>query len=215
MKIAVFSTKKWVRDSFDIKAGEFSDELTYFDAKLGKDTAVLAREHDAVCAFVNDDVGTDVVDTLADVGVKIIAMRCAGFNNVDVKRAHERGLVVVRVPAYSPYAVAEHALGLILTLNRRFHRSYNRVRDGNFVLDGLLGFDLRGKTIGVIGTGRIGRVFVDLISGFGCTVLAHDPFPNEEWANEKGVSYVPLEKLYAESDIINLHCHNTQSQKST
>ncbi len=206
MRIAVFSTKKWVRESFDAKAGEFASALTYFDAKLGPDTAVLAREHDAVCAFVNDDVGTEVIDKLADEGVKIVAMRCAGFNNVDVKRATERGIAVVRVPAYSPYAVAEHALGLILTLNRRFHRSYARVRDGNFVLDGLLGFDLHGKTIGVIGTGRIGRVFVDLVSGFGCRVLAHDPYPNEAWATEKGVTYATLEQLYAESDIINLHC---------
>ena len=206
MKIAVFSTKKWVRDSFDALAGDFAGNLSYFDAKLGPDTAVLARDHEAICAFVNDDVGTEVVDVLAENGVKIIAMRCAGFNNVDVKRALEKGLSVVRVPAYSPFAVAEHALGLILSLNRRFHRAYGRVRDGNFALDGLLGFDIHAKTIGIIGTGRIGRVFADLVSGFGCKILTYDPYPNTEWAEEQGIEYVTLDRLYAESDIISLHC---------
>lgn len=206
MKIAVFSTKRWVRDSFDQTNAAYSYELTYFDARLGPETAMLARGHDVVCAFVNDDVGSDVLETLAAENVGIVAMRCAGYNNVDVRRAAELGVTVVRVPAYSPYAVAEHALGMILSLNRRFHRAYGRVRDGNFALDGLLGFDMHGKTIGIIGTGRIGRVFAGLLSGFGCRVLAYDVYPNREWAEEHSITYVSLQEIYRESDIISLHC---------
>lgn len=206
MKIAVFSTKRWVRDSFEKTNKAYSYELTYFDARLGPETAMLARGHDAVCAFVNDEVGAEVLDTLAAENVGIVAMRCAGYNNVDVQRAGELNIPVVRVPAYSPHAVAEHALGLILSLNRRFHRAYGRVRDGNFALDGLLGFDMHGKTVGVIGTGRIGQVFAGLLSGFGCRILAYDVYPNHEWAEEHAIRYVSLQELYRESDIISLHC---------
>lgn len=206
MKIAVFSTKQWVRDSFDRTNRGFNYDLTYFEARLGEETAMLARGHDAVCAFVNDEVSAPVLDVLAGEGVRLIAMRCAGFNNVDVRHAGELGIVVVRVPAYSPYAVAEHALGMILSLNRRFHRAYGRVRDGNFALDGLLGFDMHGKTVGIIGTGRIGRVFGELLSGFGCTILAYDAYPNHEWGDAHGVRYVSLQELYRGSDIISLHC---------
>lgn len=206
MRIAIFSAKHWVRESFEAMNEQFNYELSYFDVKLSLDTAVLAREHDAVCCFVNDDVTAPVIHTLANEGIKVIAMRCAGFNNVDVRAASSHGIPVVRVPAYSPYAVAEHALGMILTLNRRYHRAYNRVRDGNFALDGLLGFDIRGKTIGIIGTGKIGQVFAGLLSGFGCRILAYDPYPNSEWSEANDIAYVGLDRLYRESDIVSLHC---------
>ena len=206
MKMAVFSTKKWVRDSFDAANPEFGFQFTYYEPRLGPDTAKLAADHDAVCAFVNDDISAAVLDELLGYGIKLVAMRCAGFNNVDIKRAAELGIIVVRVPAYSPYAVAEHALGMILALNRRFHRSYTRVRDGNFALDGLLGFDVYGKTVGIIGTGKIGQVFATLLSGFGTRVLAYDKFQNDQWAADAGVTYAPLDQLYRESDIISLHC---------
>jgi len=206
MKIAVFSTKKWVRNALDTANPEFGFQFTYFEPKLGPDTAKLAADHDAVCAFVNDDISAPVLDELAGYGIKLIAMRCAGFNNVDIKHAGELDITVVRVPAYSPHAVAEHTLGLILALNRRYHRAYTRVRDGNFALDGLLGFDVHGKTIGIIGTGRIGQVFASLLSGFGTHVLAYDKFQNDEWAESAGVTYAPLDQLYRESDIISLHC---------
>jgi D-lactate dehydrogenase len=205
-RIAVFSTKKWVRDSFDGANPDFGFQFTYFEPRLGPDTAKLAADHDAVCAFVNDDISAPVLDVLAGHGIRLIAMRCAGFNNVDIRHAKALGITVVRVPAYSPYAVAEHTLGLILALNRRYHRSYTRVRDGNFSLDGLLGFDVHGKTVGIIGTGRIGQVLASLLSGFGTTILAHDKFRNDEWAAASGATYVELEQLYRESDIISLHC---------
>ncbi len=206
MKIAVFSTKKWVRDSFDAANPEFGFQFTYYEPRLGRDTAKLAADHDAVCAFVNDDISAAVLDELLGYGIKLVAMRCAGFNNVDIKHAADAGIIVVRVPAYSPYAVAEHTLGLILALNRRYHRAYTRVRDGNFALDGLLGFDVHGKTVGIIGTGKIGQVFATLLSGFGTRVLAYDKFQNDQWAADAGVTYAPLDQLYRESDIISLHC---------
>ena len=180
-------------------------DLHYLEAKLDLPTVSLAANHDAVCVFVNDVLDAPVIDELAKAGVKVIALRCAGFNNVNLKQAHKRGLDVVRVPAYSPYAVAEHALGLILSLNRRYHRAYNRVREGNFSLDGLLGYDIHGKTIGVIGTGKIGQVFCRMMKGFESRILAYDPFPNEKLGSE-GVEYVKLQELYGESDIISLHC---------
>jgi D-lactate dehydrogenase len=206
MDIAFFSTKEWVRDAFDAANEAHRFDLTYYEPRLGHDTARLAVGHDAVCAFVNDDLSAPVIDQLADAGVRIVAMRCAGYNNVDIEHVHKRGLHVVRVPAYSPHAVAEHTLGLILALNRRYHRAYWRVRDGNFALDGLMGFDLNGKTVGVVGTGRIGRVLVGLFCGFGCTLLVYDKFPDETWAAEAGAEYVGLDRLYSESDIITLHC---------
>jgi len=204
MKLAVFSTKKWVRDAFQGHCPP-SIHQTFFEARLDEETAPLAAGFDSVCVFVNDAVNGRVIDVLADGGVKTIALRCAGFNNVDLNRAAERGIAVCRVPAYSPYAVAEYALGLILTLNRKYHRAHSRVREGNFSLDGLLGFDLRGKTVGIIGTGKIGQVFMDILSGFGMRILAYDKFPSEE-AKKKGADYVDLETIYRESDIISLHC---------
>ena len=206
MNIAVFSTKNWVRTAFDAANKKSVFNLRYFEAKLDVRTVPLAEGHDAVCVFVNDTLDAPVIDGLVKMGVKTIALRCAGFNNVDLKQAHKRGLHVVRVPAYSPYAVAEHALGLILALNRRYHRAYNRVREGNFSLDGLLGYDIHGKTIGVIGTGRIGQIFCRMMSGFDTRMLAYDVFPNEDLQSAGVVEYVKLQELYAESDIISLHC---------
>jgi D-lactate dehydrogenase len=168
-------------------------------------TVALAKEYDAICVFVNDSLQSPVLETLSETGVKLIALRCAGFNNVDVNKASELGLGVVRVPAYSPYAVAEHTLGLILSLNRKFHKAFTRVRDGNFALDGLLGFDLHNKTVGVIGTGKIGQIFIDLVKGFSCEVLAYDKYPNKE-LQTSGLKYVDLHELYSKSDVISLHC---------
>lgn len=204
MKLAVFSTKSWVRNSFSQKIPDFID-ITFFETGLNEETAVLAHGFEAVCVFVNDVVNSGVINILADHGVGIIALRCAGFNNVDLVTAAERNITMCRVPAYSPYAVAEHTLGLILSLNRKFHRAHARVREGNFSLDGLMGFDLHGKTVGVIGTGRIGHVFMEILSGFGVNILAVDKYPSEE-VKSRGIKYVELDKLYKDSDIISLHC---------
>lgn len=205
LKIAVFSTKKWVTDSFHLANQNHQFELSYFESRLYEKTAPLARGFDAVCAFVNDSVKAPVLQILKDEGVKLVALRCAGFNNTDIEAAHGLGIGVVRVPAYSPFAVAEHTLGIILSLNRKLHKAFNRVRDGNFALDGLLGFDLHGKTIGIIGTGKIGQVLIKMLGGFGCEILAYDKFPSKELI-DKGIQYVELHELYSRSDIISLHC---------
>ncbi|MBN2509422.1 MAG: 2-hydroxyacid dehydrogenase [Spirochaetales bacterium] len=202
--IAVFSSKKWVTDSFGKNLPE-GINVKFFEARLSRETAALSDGYDGVCVFVNDDVSKDVLDILAAKGIGLVALRCAGFNNVDIEYAAKKGITVVRVPAYSPFAVAEHALGLILALNRKYYRAYNRVRDGNFSLDGLLGFDIHGKTVGIIGTGKIGQIFAGLMAGFGCRLLAYDKFPSKE-LEARGVEYVDLETLYKESDIISLHC---------
>lgn len=204
-RLAVFSTKQWVMDSFNELNKTYKYDINYFESRMYEKTIPLAKEHDAVCVFVNDVVNEKVLEGLHHEGVKLIALRCAGFNNVNLEKAQELGVGVVRVPAYSPYAVAEHALGLILALNRKLHRAYSRVRDGNFALDGLLGFDLHGKTIGVIGTGKIGQIFIGLLKGFGCKILAYDKFPNKE-LEDGGVEYVDLHDLYNSSDIVSLHC---------
>ncbi len=204
-KIAVFSSKSWVLHSFSNVNKDFGFDVSFHESRLYEKTAPLAKGYEVVCVFVSDSVDAKVLEVLKQEGVKLIALRCAGFNNVDIEKARELGIGVVRVPAYSPYAVAEHTLGLILSLNRKLHRAYGRVRDANFSLDGLLGFDLRGKTIGVIGTGKIGQVFINLIKGFGCHILAYDKFPNEE-VKKKGINYVDLQELYSKSDIISLHC---------
>lgn len=203
MRVAVFSTKPYDQ-RFLTQANNAKHELSFFEARLTPATASLAHEHDAVCAFVNDDLSENVLTRLHEGGTTLIALRSAGFNHVDLRAAQTLGLTVTRVPAYSPYAVAEHALALIMTLNRKTHRAYNRVREGNFSLEGLLGFDLHGKTIGIIGTGKIGQAFTKLMSGFGCTLLTYDPYPNDEV--KKLATYVPLQDLFARSDIISLHC---------
>lgn len=205
VKVSVFSTKRWVHDFFERTNTTYGFELHYLEARLNADTARLAEGSDAVCIFVNDNADRAAIEALAAAGVRAIALRCAGFNNVDLKAAEEYGMTVARVPAYSPYAVAEHAVALILGLNRRLHRSYSRVREGNFGLDGLLGFDLHGRTVGIIGTGKIGEIFAGIMAGFGTRILAYDRNPRDE-LREKGVTYVGLEELYAESDVISLHC---------
>ncbi len=205
MKIALFSTKPYSRPFFD-RAGESTPhELTYFEARLTHETVNLAQGYDCVCAFVNDELNGTVLGSLSEHGVRMIAMRCAGYNNVDLEAAKRLAIKVVRVPAYSPYAVAEHTVALILSLNRNIHRAYSRVRDGNFSLDGLLGFDMHGRTVGVIGTGQIGTVFAKIMSGFGCHLLGSDERPNDQ-CSAMGMEYVDRATLLAKSDIISLHC---------
>ena len=204
MKIAFFDTKPYDKPSFE-KYGEINNiKFKFFEMKLSPDTVGLAKGYDGVCVFVNDTVNAEVIDKLYEMGVGTVALRCAGFNNVDVKHAHGK-VHVLRVPAYSPYAVAEHAMALLLTSIRRVHKAYIRSKDFNFSLSGLTGFDLHGKTVGVIGTGKIGRVFINICRGFGMKVLAYDKYPS--WELEKdGVRYVKLDTLLRESDIISLHC---------
>lgn len=205
MRIVVYSTKAWVRDAFDRSNERYGFDVQYLDTRLDATTAPLADGAEAVCVFVNDTADKETLRVLAESGVKMVALRSAGFNNVDLHAAREYGLTVARVPAYSPYAVAEHTVALILALNRRLYRAYNRVREGNFALDGLLGFDVHGKTVGVIGTGKIGEIFARIISGFGVTLLGYDRFPRDE-LRELGMEYVGLEELYRRSDIVSLHC---------
>ena len=208
MKLAFFDTKSYDIPGFDRYAVPAGIEIKYYEPNLNRDTVSLANGFDAVCVFVNDTVDAVVVDRLYEMGVKAIVLRCAGFNNVDIK-ACEGKLRVFRVPAYSPHAVAEHAIALLLTINRRTHKAYIRTRDFNFSLQGLAGFDLYGKTVGVIGTGKIGRVFADICKGFGMTVLAYDKFP----AVDSGLNYVELPELFEKSDIISLHCPLTEETR--
>ena len=201
MKLAFFDTKPYDIPGFDRYAGSAGIQVKYFESKLNPDTAALAAGFDAVCVFVNDTVNAEVIQKLYDLGVKAIVLRCAGFNNVDLKACRDK-LRVFRVPAYSPHALAEHAMALLLTVNRRIHKAHNRTREFNFSLQGLTGFDLYGKTVGVIGTGKIGRVFADICRGFGMEILAYDKFP----AADSGLNYVELDELFEKSDVISLHC---------
>jgi D-lactate dehydrogenase len=207
MKVAVFSTKPYDQLSFEQANRPHGHDFTFIEARLTPSTVSLAHEAEAeaVCVFINDEVNRKVLEKLAKQGIRLVALRCAGFNNVDLAAAKELGITVVRVPAYSPYAVAEHAVGLILMLNRRLYRAYNRVRDDNFALNGLLGFDLHGKTVGIVGTGKIGQCFAQIMNGFGCRLLAYDVYPNQTCL-DLGVSYVDLPDLFAQSDVISLHC---------
>ena len=205
MKLAFFDTKSYDIPGFDRYGIPAGVEIKYFEPNLNRDTVTLAAGFDAVCVFVNDTVDAVVVDKLHQLGVKAIVLRCAGFNNVDIK-ACEGKLRVFRVPAYSPHAVAEHAMALLLTINRRTHKAYIRTRDFNFSLQGLAGFDLYGKTVGIVGTGKIGRVFADICKGFGMKILAYDKFPNPD----AGLDYVDLPELFARADIISLHCPLTE-----
>ncbi len=209
MKIAFFDTKPYDKPFFDKYGEENGVRFKYYETKLNEDTVELAKGADGVCAFVNDTVNAAVIDRLHEMGVKILALRCAGFNNVDMKHAFGK-LHVLRVPAYSPYAVAEHTMALLLTSIRRIHKAYIRSRDFNFSLSGLTGFDLHGKTVGVIGTGKIGRVFVDICRGFGMKVLAYDKFPAKDLDNGDTIRYVELPELFEKSDIISLHCPLTE-----
>ncbi len=205
MKVAVFSSKPYDQNFFEKFNKNFNHKLAFFDTNLNAQTTNLTKDFDAVCVFVNDKLNEEVIGQLAKNQVKHIALRCAGFNNVDLEAAKKYNITVTRVPAYSPQAVAEHALSLILTLNRKTHKAYNRVKEGNFSLNGLIGFDLNDKTVGVIGTGKIGIAFCKIMLGLGCKVIAYDVQPQDELIKE-GVDYLPLDELYKNADIISLHC---------
>ena len=207
-KIAFFDAKDYDKNSFIRSNKDDRFEINYFDTRLTEDTCRLAEGSDVVCVFVNDDVNRKVIDTLVSMNVKLIALRCAGYNNVDVEYAYEK-IHIVRVPAYSPYAVAEHAMALLLTSIRRIHKAYIRTKDFNFSLNGLTGFDLHGKTVGIIGTGKIGRIFIDICKGFGMNVIAYDKFP----AEGSDINYVSLSEIWEKSDIISFHCPLTDENR--
>ena len=212
IKIAFFDAKTYDRESFDNEAAGLDLEIHYYKDRLSRRTAQLAQGKDAVCIFVNDECDRQVIDLLAEYGVGLIALRCAGFNNVDMTAARGR-IPVVRVPAYSPHAVAEYAVTLMLSLNRKVYRSVYRTREGNFKLKGLMGFDMYGKTAGLIGLGKIARELVKILRGFGMNVVAYDPYPDRLFAEEQRISLVTLDELYAKSDIISLHCPLTDDTK--
>ena len=207
VKLGFFDTKPYDRIWFDKYCENFDVSIKYFETKLSEDTAVMARGCDCVCAFVNDDLDKNTINILSKHNIKLIALRCAGFNNVDLKAAKGK-VTVVRVPAYSPYAVAEHAFAMLLCLNRKLHKAYIRTRDFNFSLAGMTGFDLHGKTVGIVGTGKIGRVFAEISKGFGMKILAFDPYPSDE-----NLEYVSFEKVCEESDIIALNCPLTKENR--
>lgn len=205
IRIAFYDTKPYDRESFEVINKDYGFTIDFFESRLNPVSARLAEGHDVVCAFVNDDLGRETIEELIRQKVKLIAMRCAGFNNVDLEAACGK-LEVVRVPKYSPYAVAEYTLGMLLCLNRCLHRAFCRIRENNFSINGFLGFDLHGKTIGIIGTGKIGMTFAEVLQGFGVRILACDPYPNRDTAATLHMEYVSLDVLYRESDIISLHC---------
>lgn len=206
MRVAFFSSKPYDHTFFDPLKGDH--ELVYLEPHLNVTTAVLANGCQAVCCFVNDTLDAEVLDALSRIGIRLVALRCAGFNNVDVDAAKALGISVCRVPEYSPYAVAEHSVGLILALNRNIHRAHNRIRESDYSLNGLIGFDLHGKTVGVVGAGKIGRAFISIMLGFGCKVLVHDA--NPPGSLPESVRCVALASIFSESDIISLHCPLTQ-----
>lgn len=208
IKVAFFDAKEYDISSFEKSKGEHNVEISFFETRLTEDTVKLSEGFDAVCVFVNDKVSDKVIDGLVANGVRLIALRCAGYNNVDIEYAFGK-IHVVRVPAYSPYAVAEHAMALLLTSVRRIHKAYNRTKDFNFSLSGLTGFDLHGKTVGVVGTGKIGRIFIDICRGFGMNVIAYDKFP----AKDSDIEYVELDELWRKSDIISFHCPLTDENR--
>lgn len=212
MRITLFSSKPYDRDSFALANQARGHRLHFLDARLDADTAALAAGSEVVCAFVNDDLGAGVLERLKAGGTRLIALRSAGYNHVDLSAAATLGLPVVRVPAYSPHAVAEHAVALVLALNRRIHRAFNRTREGDFSLHGLTGFDLHGKTVGVVGSGQIGATFARIMLGFGCQVLLHDPQPDAALST-LGARYVDLDELLAGSDIVSLHCPLTPTTR--
>ena len=211
-KIAFFGAKPYDIASFDKVNEKYNYDIRYYKGHLNPNNLVLTQDADAVCIFVNDTADAAVIDTMVNNGVKLLALRCAGFNNVDLKAAKGK-LPVVRVPAYSPYAVAEYSLALMLSLNRKIHRAYWRTRDGNFSLNGLMGFDMHGKTIGIIGTGKIAKILIRMLKGFGMRILAYDLYPDMKFAEEESFSYVSLDELYRESDISSLHCPLTDQTK--
>ena len=215
MKIAFFDAHSYDRASF-VKANEdgaFGYEIDFRDYKLNENTALTAQGFDAVCVFVNDTVNSEVISVLKKCGIKIIALRCAGFNNVDLKAASAAGIKVVRVPAYSPYAVAEHGAALLLSLTRHIPQAYLRTKTANFNIEGLTGRDLNGLTGGILGTGKIGRIMARILKGFGMKIMAYDPFPDQKWASETGSVYVSKDEIFRESDVLSLHCPLTEETK--
>lgn len=211
-KISFFGAKPYDIASFDKVNEKFNFDIRYYKGLLNPNNVILSQDVDAVCIFVNDTADAKVIDAMVGNGVKLLALRCAGFNNVDLEAAKGR-LPVVRVPAYSPYATAEFSVALMLSLNRKINRAYWRTRDGNFSLNGLMGFDMHGKTAGIVGTGKIARILIHILKGFGMHVLAYDLFPDEKYAREEGFSYVSLDELYRQSDIISLHCPLTEETR--
>lgn len=211
-KIAFFGAKPYDIASFDKVNEKYNYDIKYFKGHLNPNNVVLTQDADAVCIFVNDTANVAVIDAMADNGVKLLALRCAGFNNVDLEAAKGK-LPVVRVPAYSPYAVAEYSLALMLSLNRKIHRAYWRTRDGNFSLNGLMGFDMHGKTVGIIGTGKIAKILIRILKGLGMHILAYDVYPDYKFAEEEGITYTTLDELYKNSDIISLHCPLTEQTR--
>lgn len=205
MKTIVFSAESYERPFFENLNQTYQHELVYIEAQLNPDTVALARGAPCVCVFVNDTLSAGILEELADHGTRVIALRSAGFNHVDLETADKLGLTIVRVPAYSPHAVAEHTICLLMALNRKVHRAYNRVREGNFALHGLMGFDIHGKTAGLVGTGKIGECTARILKGLGCRLLAYDPYPNPD-CEAMGVSYVDLPSLFSAADILTLHC---------
>lgn len=213
MKTFVFDTKPYDREYLQSAVGSSQVDWNFQESRLTAETVKIAEGAQAVCIFVNDLTNRQTLSSLADQGVRLVALRCAGFNNVDLSAAKELGVAIVRVPAYSPHAVAEHTVGLLMTLNRKIHRAYNRVRELNFSISGLVGFDIFGKTIGIIGTGRIGQITSQIYRGFGANVIAYDPVPNLTWASLNGVKYTSLDDLFGESDILSLHLPLTPETK--
>jgi D-lactate dehydrogenase len=211
-KIAFFGAKPYDISSFDQVNKDFNYDIKYYKGHLNKNNLVLTQGTDAVCIFVNDTADAEIIDGLAKNEVKLIALRCAGYNNVDLAAAKGK-MKIVRVPAYSPYAVAEHAVALMLSLNRKIHRAYWRTRDGNFSLHGLMGFDMHGKTAGIIGTGKIAKILIKILKGFGMNIVAYDLYPDYAFAEEQGITYTTLDELYKQSDIISLHCPLTDKTK--
>ena len=213
MKIAFYDTHSYDKNSFELTNKAFGYEIHYNEFKLNENTVVTAQGYDAVCVFVNDVVNAWVISALKDCGVKLIALRCAGFNNVDLQAAKNAGIAVVRVPAYSPYAVAEHGIALLMSLTRHIPQAYLRTKTANFSIEGLTGRDLHGLTAGVLGTGKIGRIMAGLLKGFGMELIVYDKFPNEEWAKEIGAKYVSVEEIFRKSDVLSLHCPLTEETK--
>lgn len=212
--IAFFDSKPYDREVFEKVNQNYGFKLKFFESKLSEETAILAKNADTICIFVNDQLTENRIKILNDMGINLVALRSAGYNNVDLQAAYGK-MHVVRVPAYSPYAVAEHTVALILSLNRKIHKAYYRVKDNNFTINGFKGFDMHGKTLGVIGTGKIGKIFIEIMSGFGMHILASDPYPDEAFAKEKSVEYVDLDTLYEKSDIISLNCPMTKETYHT
>ena len=213
MRIAFFDTRSYDKNSFEKSNESFGYEIDFRDYKLNENTALTAKGFDAVCVFVNDVVNENVISILKDCGVKLIALRCAGFNNVDLAACKEAGIKVARVPAYSPYAVAEHGASLLMALTRHIPQAYLRTKTANFNIEGLTGRELHGLTAGILGTGKIGQIMADILKGFGMKIIAYDPFPNENWAKSSGAEYVSLIDIFKRSDVLSLHCPLTEQTK--